>query len=282
MWRQELVFTVEANEWAQASTILSSQAKERFPQHFHLWTHPPRLEMVPLNSVNNQFWTITLQVLHHAQVEFRVARGNCLWLVPPGMGKKDYFSERFCIDNWLLQSYEVEVTHRVTFTVLMGNETLGDIVIGTFGKIVPRTVENFVTLASEGYQGKTYENSTFHRVIPSFMIQSGDITSKNGSGSISIYGQYFDDENFVVNHGEPGLVSMANAGKNTNGSQFFITLVPTPWLDGHHTVFGKVLEGLDLVHRIGSQPTNEQDQPLVEIKIIKSQVAVVNESVTLE
>lgn len=114
------------------------------------------------------------------------------------------------------------------------------------------------------------------------MIQGGDITSEDGSGSISIYGEYFDDENFVLNHGQPGLISMANAGKNTNGCQFFITLVPTPWLDGHHTVFGKVLDGMDLIFRIGSLPTDSNDRPVQDIRIIDTKTEKVNVQTTLE
>lgn len=185
------------------------------------------------------------------------------------------------------QSYEVDVTHKVTFTVQVGNDSsaTGQLVIGLFGKLAPKTVENFVTLASEnGFQGKSYKNSIFHRVVPSFMIQGGDITSGDGRGTFSIYGQYFEDENFVLNHGQAGVVSMANAGKDTNGSQFFITLVPTPWLDGKHTVFGVVLDkaSLDLVYRIGSVETNKEDRPLEDVRILDSKVEVVEEKTTLE
>lgn len=177
----------------------------------------------------------------------------------------------------------MDVTDKVTFTISIGNSTAGDVVIGLFGKLTPKTVENFATLASvEGFQGKSYKDSLFHRVIPNFMIQGGDITSQDGRGTFSIYGTKFDDENFVVNHGEAGLVSMANAGKDTNGSQFFITLVPTPWLDGHHTVFGKVLEGIDIVLRIGSQPTDESDHPIEPVKIVDTKSEKVDLKTTLQ
>lgn len=182
------------------------------------------------------------------------------------------------------KTFEVDVTNKVTFSIAIANKTVGDIVIGLFGEISPKTVDNFVQLASEdGFGGKSYNGTIFHRVIANFMIQAGDITNKDGTGSFSIYGEYFNDENFVINHGEPGLLSMANAGKDTNGSQFFITLVPTPWLDGHHTVFGKVLEGMDLVYRIGSLPTDSNDKPLDEVKIVSTKSENVdNITITLQ
>lgn len=181
-----------------------------------------------------------------------------------------------------LQAFDVAVTHKVRLTISIANETAGDVTIGLFGDITPRTVDNFVTLASaEGYAGKSYRGSLFHRIIPSFMVQAGDITSRDGRGSFSIYGEKFSDENFVINHGEPGLVSMANAGPDTNGSQFFITLVPTPWLDGHHTVFGKVLDGMDLVHRLGSLPTDGEDRPKEEVVIVDTEVTKLAEPETI-
>ncbi|KAI2795718.1 hypothetical protein RDWZM_007114 [Blomia tropicalis] len=186
------------------------------------------------------------------------------------------------VSSTIVKAFDVDVTHKVTFTIQIGNETSGDIVIGLFGKVTPKTVENFYRLASDGYEGKSYRNSLFHRVIPNFMIQGGDITSRDGRGTFSIYGEKFDDENFVLNHGQPGLLSMANAGKDTNGSQFFITLVPTPWLDGHHTVFGKVLDGMDIVYRIGSVETNTDDRPKVDVFISDSKSEIVSFQTTLE
>ena len=132
----------------------------------------------------------------------------------------------------------------------------------------PKTSENFRQLCT-GEPGFGYEGCKFHRIIPGFMAQGGDFTKGNGTGGKSIYGGKFDDENFIYTHDTPGLLSMANAGPNTNGSQFFLTFIPCDWLDGKHVVFGRVSKNLELLEKLEAKGS-DSGKPSVSIKIVSS------------
>jgi peptidyl-prolyl cis-trans isomerase-like 1 len=167
------------------------------------------------------------------------------------------------------QTKSIEETHMPeSMTVAVINTNMGTIEIELFADKTPKTVENFVGLANKGF----YDGIIFHRVITDFMLQGGDPTG-TGRGGSSLWGGKFEDE-FVseLRHDTPGILSMANAGPNTNGSQFFITLVPTPWLDGKHTIFGKVINGMNVVEDIGKVKTGPGDKPVEDVIMINVKI----------
>ncbi|KAF1823368.1 uncharacterized protein K489DRAFT_193890 [Dissoconium aciculare CBS 342.82] len=146
--------------------------------------------------------------------------------------------------------------------------TMGNIVLELYTEHAPKTCQNFSTLATRNY----YNDTIFHRIIPDFMIQGGDPTG-TGRGGASIYGEKFEDEiRNDLKHTGAGILSMANSGPNTNGSQFFLTLAPTPWLDNKHTIFGRVKSGMRVVQRMGLVKTGSEDRPEQEVKILRARV----------
>lgn len=161
---------------------------------------------------------------------------------------------------------------KVYFDVRLGGDATKRIIFELYKDVTPKTAENFRALCTgekgKGKQGKNlhFKGCGFHRIIPGFMLQGGDFTRGNGTGGESIYGGKFRDENFKRKHDKPGLLSMANSGPHTNGSQFFITTVPTPHLNGKHCVFGRVIEGLDIVKLIEKQGSSS-GKPKVKVTI---------------
>nr|KAG5692704.1 hypothetical protein BaRGS_008567 [Batillaria attramentaria] len=181
--------------------------------------------------------------------------------------------------NLVAKPLTYTVTEEVYFDIVIGNATKrekpyeGRIVIACFGEIVPITCLNFVSLAKGYKKGRDvlwYKNTPVHRVVKDFVIQMGDVSGKKGKGGRSIYGEAFQDENFKLSHRGRGWVSMANFGRDTNGSQFFILLQPARWLDGKHVVFGKVIKGMDVVAKIGDVDTYVTGKPKVPVKVVNS------------
>ena len=159
------------------------------------------------------------------------------------------------VKRFFASKYSDATNPKVFLSVSKDGKNIGKMVFELYKNHNPKTTANFLSIC-KGDNKLTYKNSPFHRVIPGFMAQGGDITNGNGTGGMSIYGRNFPDENMSIKHLQAGMLSMANSGKNTNGSQFFITFIPCPWLDGNHTVFGEIVEGQALLQEIekeGSQ-----------------------------
>jgi len=170
-------------------------------------------------------------------------------------------------------SYLMENTHDkplrpIYFKIQIGTKQY-NMKFKLYDDVVPLTCKNFRVLSTSGVNGKTYKNSIFHRVIPEFMIQGGDITHGNGLGSISIYGEKFEDEKFAFSHNRRGLLSMANSGINTNGCQFFITYGACQHLDGKHVIFGEVIEGIEVLDTLEKTPCDAKNKPYENIKILE-------------
>lgn len=173
-----------------------------------------------------------------------------------------------------------EVTHKLTFGVsrksALGKKEVGKFALALFGNTAPKTVENFFML-STGEKGFGYANSIFHRIIKGFMIQGGDFEKKDGTGGYSIYGGKFNDETFELKHSKKGRLSMANAGPNTNGAQFFIlTGNSASHLDGHHVVFGQLVLGFDILEQLDDAETGEHDRPTDEWSIVLHGIQLLN------
>ena len=181
---------------------------------------------------------------------------------------KENFDNNVPSNNTL---YE-DTTLNPYFDIEVGGIYQGRILFQLFDDVVPKTCKNFRFLCSNGLLVKgcpSYEGSSFHRVIKNFMLQAGDFTNGDGTGGMSIYGNKFEDENFELKHNQPGLLSMANSGPNTNGSQFFITTEKTDWLDGKHVVFGLVIGGYDIVSKIENLETDGNNKPKLDVVIKK-------------
>ncbi|XP_063787994.1 peptidyl-prolyl cis-trans isomerase-like [Pseudophryne corroboree] len=165
---------------------------------------------------------------------------------------------------------------RVFFDISADGIPLGRVVMELRFDVVPKTAENFLKLCT-GEVGYGYKGSTFHRIIPSFMCQGGDFTNHNGTGGKSIYGGKFEDENFILKHNTPGILSMANAGPNSNGSQFFISTIKADWLNGKHVVFGHVVEGMEVIKKMESYGSNSGK---TSRKIVISECGILDDTAT--
>ncbi|GLI64268.1 hypothetical protein VaNZ11_007483 [Volvox africanus] len=218
--------------------------------------------------VDDCFWTLETRPSDGAGTEAAAAAARyvALTLVKKTSG---YMSWEALLDS---DRPDTTTTHRVGLKISIGGEPAGTVVCGLYGNVVPKTAENFRALVS-GEKGVSplsgkplhLRGCSFHRIIPGFMLQGGDFTNGDGTGGESVYGERFPDENFKLRHDTAGLLAMANAGPDTNGSQFYITLAPQPHLDGKHVVFGKVEAGMEVVRVMESEGSSsgQVDRPVV-------------------
>ncbi|XP_030384561.1 peptidyl-prolyl cis-trans isomerase, rhodopsin-specific isozyme [Scaptodrosophila lebanonensis] len=166
-----------------------------------------------------------------------------------------------------IEALSFTVTSKIYMDVKQNRQPLGRITFGLFGKLAPKAAANFRHICLRGINGTSYVGSKFHRIVDRFLVQGGDIVNGDGTGSTSIYGDFFPDEGLNVEHNRPGYLGMANRGPNTNGCQFYVTTVAAAWLNGKHTVFGKVLDGMDTIYAIEDVKTDTDDFPIEPVVI---------------
>ena len=205
-------------------------------------------------------WLIVKFVLMRKQISSDLNKNNSITTnrIPP-------------ITNNISLNSKSKKERNIFFKIKIGNDSeIHQLVFELYDDIVPMTCKNFRILATKGFNNNLYKNSIFHRIIKDFMIQGGDIINQDGTGSISIFGNKFEDENFNLSHDKEGLLSMANSGPNTNGSQFFITTTECKHLDKKHVVFGRVIRGMNVVHKIENLSTDSSGKPYQTVKILDS------------